>query len=87
MLKILPIIPIGERDRPIKPRLRMEIFQRDGGKCRLCGDKTRLFGRFKGDPFVADIDHVIPRSRGGRSQEENLQLLCRTCNRRKYFNA
>ncbi len=30
-----------------------------------------------------DLDHITPRSRGGRNTEKNLQLLCRTCNVKK----
>ena len=30
-----------------------------------------------------EIDHVVPLARGGSNRLENLQLLCRDCNRRK----
>lgn len=30
-----------------------------------------------------EIDHIVPESRGGSADPSNLQLLCRTCNRRK----
>ncbi len=32
---------------------------------------------------TTDLDHVIPRSRGGEHIWENVQLLCRTCNVKK----
>lgn len=44
-------------------------------ECTKCGKKLR-----KGD---ADIDHIIPQSRGGNDSELNLQCMCRSCNRSK----
>ena len=43
-----------------------------GERCANCGAEEGLV-----------LDHVIPIARGGRSQLENLQLLCATCNRIK----
>ena len=30
-----------------------------------------------------ELDHIVPRSRGGRHTDSNLQLLCGWCNRTK----
>lgn len=47
---------------------RRAIFARDGHQCQYCGG-------------VADsIDHVMPRSRGGRHEWENVAAACRRCN-------
>ena len=43
--------------------------------CVKCGKKLR-----KGD---ADIDHILPQSYGGGDGLDNLQCLCRHCNRSK----
>lgn len=43
--------------------------------CQRCRKKIR-----KKD---VDIDHIIPQSRGGRDVLDNLQCMCRTCNRSK----
>lgn len=43
--------------------------------CIRCGKKLR-----KGD---VDIDHIIPQSRGGRDNINNLQCMCKRCNRSK----
>ena len=32
---------------------------------------------------IREVDHVVPRSRGGSDHPENLQLLCPNCNRIK----
>lgn len=52
-----------------------EILERDGGACVWCGR----------EPWRADLtlEHLLPRSRGGRSTPENLLVACRTCNRRR----
>ena len=34
-------------------------------------------------PDLLEIDHIYPRSKGGRDIDDNLQLLCPPCNRRK----
>lgn len=55
-------------------RVRLEVLQRDGFKCRYCNkvDRDRM-----------EVDHVIPRASGGSSLPENLVAACRSCNRKK----
>lgn len=57
---------------PISVDTRLFVWQRDGGKCRNCGSRYDLH-----------FDHIIPRSWGGASTVENVQLLCLRCNLRK----
>ena len=54
--------------------------------------RHRLYGEQEGVcvgcnthfPFrVMDVDHVLPRSKGGTDHPDNLQLLCSGCNRSK----
>jgi len=59
--------------RPVPDALRAAVLVRDRGRCRNCGSARHL-----------EIDHIIPVSRGGSSEEDNLQTLCRLCNRRKW---
>ena len=56
----------------IPEQIRMIVWQRDGGACQRCGSKSEL-----------QFDHIIPISMGGATSEENLQILCGPCNRRK----
>ena len=58
---------------PIPDRIRSAVVVRDGGRCRRCGSTRYL-----------EIDNIVPVSKGGASEEDNLQTLCRRCNRRKW---
>lgn len=57
------------------PFSRRNLYRRDGYRCQYCGKSKS----------TADlsIDHVIPRSRGGRTTWENCALSCIPCNVRK----
>jgi 5-methylcytosine-specific restriction endonuclease McrA len=56
---------------------RRNVFLRDNFTCQYCG----------GRPAVRDLnlDHVLPRSRGGTSSWDNLVTSCRTCNVKKGY--
>lgn len=76
--KFRPITPASER-HPVRSAweamasaFRPIIFRRDEYRCRLCGSSEDL-----------EVDHIIPIARGGLNRSDNLQTLCRTCNRSK----
>ena len=48
------------------------LIERYGDKCLCCGEKKRL-----------TLDHIKPRSLGGKTVLSNLQLLCTDCNNNK----
>ncbi len=50
---------------------RRTVFARDGARCQYCGAAAE------------NIDHVVPRSRGGGHVWENVVAACRRCNSRK----
>ena len=52
--------------------IRQRILEKFNHKCNYCGFTDEL-----------EIDHIIPVSKGGRADEDNLQVLCRHCNRKK----
>ncbi len=54
---------------------RRNLFRRDGFRCQYC---ERLH-----PPHELSIDHVLPRSRGGKTSWENCVLACVRCNSRK----
>lgn len=59
-----------------RPRIPREVvdavYSRDGGRCVYCGSTDNL-----------QLDHIIPFSRGGATNVDNLQLLCQKCNLEK----
>jgi len=52
------------------------LLERDGEHCRICGKPFTDFA-------PAELDHIIPRSKGGPDILSNLQLVHSICNRRK----
>jgi 5-methylcytosine-specific restriction endonuclease McrA len=51
------------------------LITRDGGTCVWCGHT----------PWPSDLtaEHLLPRSRSGRTVPENLAVACRSCNKRR----
>ena len=62
----------GFASRYIKNETKTEVLVRDNHKCQSCGSDKKL-----------EFDHIVPVSKGGSSEANNLQLLCRSCNRSK----
>ncbi len=58
------------------------LAARDGWICWICGDNVDAATPV-GSPWSATIDHVVPKSRGGSSEPENLRLAHRRCNGRR----
>ena len=66
---------------PQRRRLFDRIYAREGGRCVYCGDIARRPGPgIRRTPNLATLDHVVPRSQGGRLECGNLVLACRACN-------
>jgi hypothetical protein len=61
--------------KSVKDQARAE----SGNTCVFCGRQTTG----KPGPRRSEIDHSIPKSRGGNNSIKNAQNTCRTCNRRK----
>lgn len=55
--------------RALRDDVKLFVWARDGGRCVRCHADTELH-----------FDHIIPLSKGGSDEAENIQLLCRSCN-------
>ncbi|MBN1553635.1 MAG: HNH endonuclease [Phycisphaerae bacterium] len=60
--------------RPVKFN-RRNIFARDHNRCQYCGKKYPV--------SELSLDHIIPRSRGGHADWDNIVCCCVTCNVKK----
>ena len=58
----------------INRQLETAVITRDNARCRSCGFH---------DPATIEVDHIIPKSKGGADKMENLQCLCSFCNNTK----
>jgi hypothetical protein len=71
-MKIIQRRTVNQRT-PIPSDVKRAVWKRDGGKCVNCGSEVDL-----------EYDHIIPVAKGGSSTVQNIQILCKTCNRRKH---
>ena len=61
--------------RGVSKNTRIKVFERDGYKC--------VYPNCKMKKPVLTIDHIIPISKGGTNEFNNLQTLCKIHNSRK----
>lgn len=57
----------------ISPSMRYDIMKRDNFRCVLCGASANEGAKLH-------IDHILPVSRGGKTEPSNLRTLCDRCN-------
>jgi hypothetical protein len=64
--------PAARAETPIsQAAIRREVWRRAQSRCQKCRSV-----------FALEIDHIVPRAKGGGSEVENRRLLCRSCNQR-----
>jgi len=64
--------------KTIPPKLKLKVLKRDKHKCQICGKSPST------DPELElEVDHILPVSKGGTNELDNLQTLCIYCNRGK----
>ena len=85
--------------RPIPHSLKIAIAEKCDFTCQGCGETGKFFpdsGCVLGQEqkpvnwdctlyrrISMEFDHILPLSKGGKTELDNLQLLCRKCNRGK----
>lgn len=60
---------------PISGSLQYDVFVKAKGRCMACGISR--------EERALDVDHIIPRNKGGKTEISNLQALCYRCNSQK----
>ena len=59
----------------ISGTIRYRVLSRAKRRCELCG--------ISADHKALEVDHIVPRNKGGSDDESNLQSLCYSCNAMK----
>ena len=76
---IYPYLLTGEEKhlniRAFSDAMKQKAFESQDGICKSCAKKFEI--------SEMDADHITPWSEGGKTNEQNCQMLCRACNRRK----
>jgi len=72
-IPIEEIMSKAETKIKVQAGIRWQVFKRDDWKCVACGRSAE-------DNIILHIDHIIPRSKGGKDEMDNYQTLCETCN-------
>jgi len=72
---VVRLLSVFKRHKKRVKFSRVNIFGRDKYRCQYCGDKGKL----------ADLtyDHVLPKSRGGKTEWKNIVTACYGCNAKK----
>lgn len=72
VVRLLRFVKIGRKSPPL---CRSNILARDNFQCQYCARELST--------REATLDHVQPRSRGGKTSWDNIVCCCAACNRKK----
>lgn len=64
---------VAQQRRLMTDSLRYDVMQRDGFRCQICGATAA-------DGYKLHVDHILPVSKGGKTEMGNLRTLCERCN-------
>lgn len=69
----MPKTPRARLEADVYQRLRVQVLDRDGWRCQVCGSMANL-----------EVHHLQFRSRQGQDTEANLITLCSQCHKRTH---
>ena len=72
---VVRLLKMVKRNKSPVKFSRQNIYARDRYKCQYCGE------RFQSEELT--YDHILPKSRGGKTEWENIVTCCVECNRKK----
>ena len=76
---IYPYILTGEEKhlniRAFSPSMKQKVYEKQSGICVSCDEEFTI--------KEMEADHITPWSEGGKTSEDNCQMLCKKCNREK----
>ena len=76
---IYPYILTGEEKylniRAFSPGMKQKVYEKQSGICVSCDNEFTI--------KEMESDHITPWSEGGKTNEDNCQMLCKRCNREK----
>lgn len=62
--------------RAFTPAMKQKVYEKQNGECISCRETFKM--------GEMEADHITPWVEGGKTIEENCQMLCKECNRRKW---
>ena len=72
VVRLVNYVKLGARKPPLT---KINLLARDNFTCQYC---RKELGRTEGT-----VDHVVPRTKGGKTSWQNVVLACPPCNRKK----
>ena len=87
------------KDSTTRIKIIKQLIERDGCLCLECKEKPKyfalgkdnagywhldLYSKMDGEHYMYTIDHIHPKSKGGKNHIDNYQLLCKICNEDLY---
>ena len=72
-------VVIKKNRKAINNSIKYDIMKRDNFKCQYCGKSPAIDSN-----VILEIDHILPVSKGGTNEIENLKTICKDCNIGKF---